>query len=402
MDLTRFENCKAHTRGIYISNDPEPYKPCCWFQTGVMTDSWKDYNEKLKGLDIAKNCEYCIKMEEGGGEWSPRLIFENFAHERRFIINASLGNLCNLKCVTCSPFNSTQVAAELPNDYKYLNMFDKKYFNRITNQVQEKIRVIRQILTEVEIDELQFELLGGEPLINPEIFELIDWIVEQPFAPKMSINITTNSTTFDERLIGYAKKIAMLTVQLSVDGVGETFEYLRYNATYENLEVVADKFYNLSKELHNFHLSFNYTLSWMNSLHVPNFLNWVQTRYPDTWIHITKLVGPPEYGVDLLSYEMREKIYNEGSSKLIPAINDKFQHAYNLYNQHMLSKNTESFNIARYIYGLNALAFNDFKRNENFRQVFAEILSFIDDNLTDGQKQAINAGLKNYDPVTTS
>ena len=54
MNIQPYKDCLAHKNSIYISNDDEPYKPCCWFKTGIKADSLADYRNKLSELDIEK------------------------------------------------------------------------------------------------------------------------------------------------------------------------------------------------------------------------------------------------------------------------------------------------------------------------------------------------------------
>lgn len=379
MDLTRFKQCKAHTEGMYISNDLEPYKPCCWFRNGIMANSYSEYQEKLANMSIEENCKYCIDMEANGSTWSPRHLAEDRAS--RFVIGASLDNLCNLKCITCSPSNSTQIAAELENDYLFLGKFDKKYYNGITKLLPTKVEFVKEILSVKNFTELQFELFGGEPLINPKVYELLDWMTEQNFANVTSLNITTNGTTFDERIINYTEKFQYINIQLSVDGFGPMFEFMRSNANFDILKENIEKFETLRQKYNNFNYSFHYTLSWMNSLHFPEFFNWITSSYPNSHAHITKLVGPPEMSVDILSKDIREKINELVVSKLTtPTFN--YNHLYELYQQHMVLGSNDITNVKQYAYALKNLSVKDKKRKTNYEFVLSEILELINSNLT--------------------
>lgn len=377
MDLTPFKNCRAHKQWLFVSNDEPHYRPCCWFRTNIDAQDITEYRDKLANLDVEKNCTYCINMESNGGEWSPRTMFESNCGPKDLVITASFDNICNLKCVTCTPKSSSQYISEMADGELYEGVYSKSYFARLGKQAPAKTEFIKSLLANSEFDYLRFELLGGEPLINPKISEFIDWLSEQPYAKKIFLSITTNSTTYTDKVITYAEKFRDVGIQLSLDGVEDTFEYLRYGASHDTMVQNFNSFYALTDKLPNFFLSVNYTLSWMNSLHFSEWFNWLQTNYPNIAnILITRLEAPVGYSLDVLSPSMREKIYNINNDSIVP-INQKFADAINLYKQHMLTSYSTEFNNALFNQGLELMKDLDIKRNEDYTKVFEPILALI-------------------------
>lgn len=378
MDLTRFEQCPAHTYGFYVSNDPEPYKPCCWYRNGVTANSYQEYKDKISKQSIAENCSYCIDMEKNGAAWSPRQthIETSEGVENLFVVNASLGNLCNLKCVTCSPSNSTQILSELK---RFSNSFDSTPFDKINDSVIDKIAFIKDALSSVDVLTLRFEFLGGEPLISPHIIEFIYWLLDQPFASKSYFNITTNSTTFDQKLMDdITSTIAKLTIQLSVDGIDDMFEYLRSNAKMNVLEENAKKYYELSKTRSDkFYLSYNYTLSWMNSVHFADFYNWVQKTTPECRINITFLEGPECYSLSILPENIRKALYEKALVSLPTENSEECQRALDLYKQHMLNNCSQELNTYEFVYGLSTFDNKDKWRKMDHQKAFGDVIDLI-------------------------
>lgn len=400
MDLTKYKECKAHKHWLFISNEIAPYKPCCWFRTDIEANTHLEYSSKLSECDVAKNCSYCIDMESAGGQWSPRTLFEKDSYPDQFVITASFDNFCNLKCVTCTPSNSTQVAAELPNDYVDFDGRTKRDFNRISQQAPDKIKFIKDTLHTVmgtKFTTLRFEILGGEPLLNPAIFEFLDWLAEQPYANKTLLCITTNTTVYTEKIKKYSEKFCHIGLQFSVDGIEDTFEYLRYNSDFTKSKENIDAYYNLIGKLPtNYVLSFNYTLSWMNSLHFVDFINWVQANYPlVSGILITKLESPYGYSVDRMSTDMRSNIIQTIEQNFTP-INDTFDNAMMLFKQHLQQSDNTSMDVNGYSEGLSLLNFNDIKRKENHKIVLKPILELINSHITDDEKKIIKNKTKVY------
>jgi molybdenum cofactor biosynthesis enzyme MoaA len=393
MDLTPFKECNAHKNAIYIGNDDAPFRPCCWFKGKIDATSYKDYQEKLSQLDIEKNCKYCIDIESNGGEWSHRMHFMDSNNENFITASISFDNLCNLKCITCSPTNSSQLANEIENPEirkKYTSIHKKQpikieFLKEMLSNVQFSPQILRKA-TKVgspDYTYLRIEILGGEPLINPAVYEFLDWLIEQPYASLTGVNITTNGTTFNDKFIKYIKHFNYFSLQLSIDGIEDTFEYIRFGSKFSTLKEVTDKFYELYRTIpEKFIMSFNYTLSWMNSLHIGEFFNWVNTNYPNVrHILVTKLEWPTQYSIDNLPIVLRKEIVETVSKKI--TISDikpnGVQVGFDYYKQHMLTTPEHTQSSNNIIFGISRLDRNDklINRNSNFNETFKPILDLL-------------------------
>ncbi len=378
MDLTPYKNCLAHKTSIYISNEDDPYKPCCWFKTGVNGNTLIEYKKNLAKLDIEYNCSHCIKQEQSGATWSHRHIFNK---PREFILGICFDNICNLKCVTCSPTHSSQ----LINEWDILGLYGedkgKKHFVRIGKQAPKKIDFIMDVLNNNDFDTLKIEIFGGEPLINPLIFKFIDWVSEQKYADQTTIHITTNSTTYTTKIEDYCKKFRTMALQLSLDGIEDTFEYLRYGTVWSETVKTINKYYELAESKNNFALSFNYTLSWMNSMHFVHFYNWAIDNFPNVNLHLTKLEGPDLYNVNLLSLTQREKLVTYTLENLSnKPQTGPFNKLLDLYKQSMLTKYNDDFDRPKFLRSLKALKDKDELRSYDFTKVLKPILNFLNND----------------------
>lgn len=376
MDLTPFKNCLAHTNSIYISNESEPYKPCCWYKTGIAATTVNEYRQQLSKLDIETNCAHCIKQESSGATWSHRHLFNN---PKEFVLGVCFDNVCNLKCVTCSPIHSSQLIKEWEELSLFGGQYDKKYYVRLTKQAPSKIEFIKDVLNNSDFDVLKLEIFGGEPLINPFIFKFIDWITEQKYANQVFLSITSNSTTFTPKLEEYASKFKHVGLQLSIDGIEQTFEYLRYGTNWQESVSTINQYYEMVGRIPNFSLAFNYTLSWMNSKHFVDFYNWAQTNYPKIQLHLTKLEGPDFYSVNLLSYKHRKQLVDYTLENLQQQpITPSYEKLLDLYKQSMIFQNYDTFNSKLYDKGKTELASKDNLRTMDYNLVFRDIMEFIE------------------------
>lgn len=376
-DLTVYKNCGALTNSVYISNEIAPYKPCCWFKTGIAADSKSEYHDKLSKLDIEYNCSHCIKLEESGSSWSHRQLFND---PKEFVIGVCFDNICNLQCVTCSPVHTSRLIQEWEQLEKFHGDYDKKYYTKLSKQAPGKLEFIKTLLANNTFQTLRLEIFGGEPLINPTVFKFIDWIAEQPFAKQTTLSITTNGTTVSEKIEEYTRYFKHVGLQLSIDGINAEFEYLRYGASFATTVDTVNAYYAIIDKASNFTCSINYTLSWMNCLHFAEFYNWVATSYPLMHLHLTKLEGPDYYSVNLLSTSQRNAIVDAVLEKLVTIQNDQFGMFEKLllfYKQSMQFTLNDNFDSVKFDNGLVELSNIDGLRNNMHLELFAPIIGMI-------------------------
>ena len=217
-----------------------------YFQSQEIKDLRKDLLQGVKN----KNCEACWIDEENGGD-SLRLISNRtIAHKGKFKISEqienpklqnilsfdlTLGNLCNLKCVMCNPELSSQVLAEAnANDSL------KTLYNENTNYAQKSFDWPKQ---EEFVDwcetylpqAVHIKFTGGEPFIIPWIDRVIEHSPDEQKS-KCILHFTSNLTVINEKLFSHVHKFKEVWISVSVEGVEDTFEYLRYGHKWTNLQ----------------------------------------------------------------------------------------------------------------------------------------------------------------------
>jgi pyruvate-formate lyase-activating enzyme len=100
---------------------------------------------------------------------------------------------------------------------------------------KEKELIYGELLKEPKaIREVYFK--GGEPLLSKEALAIIDYLGAEGDSDKLRFHVTTNGTLFEETLIRNATRVASLSMAVSIDGIGQVNEYIRYPAKWSIVE----------------------------------------------------------------------------------------------------------------------------------------------------------------------
>lgn len=243
-------------------------KPCCMSQREIVTDNGEKYlnqasimefwrsQDRIKMIDDLDNgikIDDCISCwrEEDAGILSKRLrdneIYKNRDLKKDMlpiVADFSLGNLCNLRCRICKPIHSSQWMVE-----EAINHRDGKQIylkNKTWTTIKESFdnnndlfwKDILELLPNVE----RFDFAGGEPFYIEKHWDMIEKCVNEGWSINQHIHYNTNGTIFPEKYIHLLEKFKIVDIQISTDGIGEKFEYLRDLADWHDVELNVQKF----------------------------------------------------------------------------------------------------------------------------------------------------------------
>lgn len=155
-----------------------------------------------------------------------------------------LNNLCNLKCRMCHPGDSTSW-----NDWSEVKEFYKDTGKVIYNLVEEHNLERKPLLDKFE-DNLNWwnsleknlpnfrrvEFAGGEPLMDPQHYRILDMLA--PYGDQIEIKYATNLSMLGKNnrtVWQYWPKFKSVAVNVSIDGIGASYEYVRGNASWSEL-----------------------------------------------------------------------------------------------------------------------------------------------------------------------
>ena len=207
---------------------------------------------------------------------------------------------CNLACRICGPDASTFWQKHYKeNNIPFIKDYDPE------PKVDEMINILRSL------DLGNLEMLnwcGGETLMGKGYWRVLETIADiVPHAKeKLMVSFQTNGTqTVDPQYYGLIEKFHLVRLQISLDGVGERFNYQRWPADWQQ---VTENILNLRNTLpSNIMFNIEETHSIFNLYYHDELVNWCKNNFSvdrkgDIINHVTHpVVGP--FNLDNLTQE---------------------------------------------------------------------------------------------------
>ena len=243
---------------------------------------------------IPASCTKCFEEESKGvvskrvwetGTWMERGLdipdmLNNTKEDGRYknelqYLDLRLGHTCNIKCVMCSPHDSSKWV----KDWKVLEpqlkdpevkrqmQWDKKEFN---NKWHEQEIFWHDLYKQIpNLREVYFA--GGEPLMIKEHKKFIEEIIRQGNNTRIRLRYNTNGILVDEELIELWKHFELVKVGVSMDGFGDKNAYIRYPTHWETVE---RNLHMLDNTPDNIRPSIATAIQIFNIKHLPDFVQW--------------------------------------------------------------------------------------------------------------------------------
>ena len=227
-------------------------------------------------------------------------------------IELSITNICNLSCQMCTGKNSSRLLIE-NNFLKFENLEQGDY------DLDEKTKLeIEKIITH---DLKLLNLRGGEPLVNKTIIKIIEKLVVTGKSKKMTLHITTNGTTCNNKIINLLREFENVRIMFSIESVGKFNDYIRYPSNWNDIEKNILAFKNLK----NAYLYINTVVQNLNLLYLEPLINFANLN--KIFLRFSILSSPKYLEFDNLPLDLLKKSYenlnNIDKKKLIHTKNIK-------------------------------------------------------------------------------
>jgi|TARA_B110000483_G_scaffold77031_1_gene95888 organic radical activating enzyme len=341
LNKTKSTFCSAPYIASYIGMQGE-FMPCCLFDwksrlsTYSGDDNLLDHMNSTAAVQLrkdlhngvrAKPCGHCWELEDKGLD-SLRDNFNRLYDYDEIVkatnannffipdlklryIDIRFSNKCNLKCVTCGSIWSTswygdsvKLGDSLPSEPKLKSIENT---DNLLSQIYDQIDNIEQIY-----------FAGGEPLMIPEHYKLLNKIIDKGRADKVKLLYSTNMAklTYGKwDVVPLWKQFKEVCVQASLDGSHSRGEYLRTNIKWVNVEANIER---LQKEVPHLNFNISPTVSWMNSYNVVDlYREFIEKKYLVVGrIHTNILHGPEQYTLWKLPKEHLDALVSKYSKHI--------------------------------------------------------------------------------------
>lgn len=237
-------------------------------------DSWnsqymKEIRQKMLAGEIVSNCQKCLRSESEGLE---SMRIEHNREQNLAITNTDgsidtfpdnlelhFGNTCNLNCKMCSQMFSHSIGKELikmgEQDPEFLKWVKKEsgVLNNWTGELDMvydwyKIdKVKKSIFENVSQHIKNLTVIGGEPTVIKEFYELLEYCHSRNTLKEKSLMITTNMTNTNKNLSTWLGACRRYTIHASIDGLDQRNAYIRYPANWSSILKSID-YYSLAME----------------------------------------------------------------------------------------------------------------------------------------------------------
>lgn len=212
-------------------------------------------------------CEYCKRIEDAGG-FSDRqmhmdLQYENLTPKELLtdptaltvtptVLEVYFNNTCNLKCVYCGPWFSSKIQSEWEKfgppgvDQKFDDWKQNENYLEMVSQLWEWMKVNHKDLR-------SFHILGGEPFMQSEFIDCLDFFDEHP-SPDLEFLVITNLSVSDAKMDYYInrfkqllakRKLKAVQITASIDCWGSQQEYVRSGLNLKQFQKNFERILNL-------------------------------------------------------------------------------------------------------------------------------------------------------------
>lgn len=248
-----------------------------------------DFQQSIGKLSYREmhNQEWEDKLGTEELEWR---IDESLLHDYEVIeppayLDLRLGNLCNLKCRMCNPYNSTMILKE----WRELDEETDGAYSAFWSQYGLNARDIGEwyesdiFWTSVEqfIPDLKkVYMTGGEPTLIQGNYRFLHTCIDLGYADQIELFFNLNFTNITDRFINLINQFKWTSINASLDGVGGMNEYIREGSNWDKL---AGNFKKLaSSAWGNVGLGVSPVVQVYNLLDMVDLLEWAEGIWQET------------------------------------------------------------------------------------------------------------------------
>lgn len=287
-----------------------------------LTEIWtSDYYQEVRKQMLAgervSHCRRCWEADDRGGGSDRQIHNTWFKAPSGFdldiekgnslgapsFLDLRPGNFCNLACRMCFTRVSSGVN-DLHRDHPELEeVTGESYWHEVNDWIDDPVR-FEEVKSWIP-NTKTLKLAGGEPLFMPGVIKLLRWCVDSGNT-HLHLDITTNGTRTQGKVLNWLEKFDSVDIQLSIDGVGKVNDYIRSGSNWHEIDKAYQKYLDMNVRVNLLVAVQNYNIFslvdlieyWKdhgaNGNFVFNFVDW-----------------PRELQIDILPESIRLRVANQ-------------------------------------------------------------------------------------------
>jgi len=218
----------------------------------------------------------------------------------------------------------------------------------------------------------KLQITGGEPFLLPQTEEMLDYLIDTGVAANIVLNVSSNCTVLTDAHLEKLSKFRRIELCLSIEGVEEDQEYIRFPSKWTDISANVERF----KTLANASVQVNPTVQVYNFMRMDRLIQWCDGRglafYPQ------RLVDPQHLSITVAPESARKQ-----AARRIRAASERLVMPTNRQNamalMHMLEAEYPQSNqttVNDFMWFTNDL---DRSRGQSFADLHAELLEHFRD-----------------------
>ncbi|MCJ8275435.1 MAG: twitch domain-containing radical SAM protein [Bdellovibrionales bacterium] len=400
-------------------------KPANLNHTDLLS-GWNNYymrsiRKQMLAGEIPPSCAKCFKEESAGHRskrnweteyWNRRVDTEALVADtqedgsvpaKMYYVDLRLGTKCNLKCVMCSPHDSSLWVSDWKKLYPNLKNPELKELMQWNNKGQvdgasydwhkDNPKFWEQLYDQIpHMKQLYFA--GGESTIIKEHYDLLEECIKRGHAKNIELRYNSNGTEMPERMFELWKNFKRVRFHFSIDSIFAMNDYIRFPSKWDHIE---KQFERLDRTDDNVEVTIACAVQMLNMYYIPDFIKWKLSKN-------YKKINPWPLGAGLINYHF---VYHPAhlNVKVFPKwMKEKIEAKYEEFYQWLLDnyRNDEDFldnayglkrlkgmvrfmnsgdwsqRMPQFIEYINKM---DTIRGTNFREVFPEMAELLDEEV---------------------
>jgi hypothetical protein len=265
---------------------------------GWNNDYMKDVRRKMLAGEIPASCSKCFKEEAAGHRskrnweteyWAKRVDIPQLLADtaddgsvppKLYYVDLRLGTKCNLKCIMCSPHDSSlwvgdwnKLYPQIQSDSLRETMIweNRGRMNGASYDWHRGNEPFWRQLYEQIPHMMQLYFAGGESTIIEEHYQLLEECIRRGEAHHIELRYNSNAVEVPDRLLALWKHFQRVRFHFSVDSVGAMNEYIRYPSLWGN---TVRQLHRLDQTEDHVEITIACAVQVLNIFYLPDFIRW--------------------------------------------------------------------------------------------------------------------------------